>query len=93
MLITLPNFGDERAIANALRWSELNVPVLIHAFPDDEKNMDLKDRRDSFCGKMSACNNLQAVRHQVHADQVAYDGPGERGISRRPGAASAPSAG
>ena len=59
VLITLPNFGDERAIANAMRWSELNVPVLIHAFPDDAKNMTIKDRRDSFCGKMSHCNNLK----------------------------------
>jgi L-fucose isomerase-like protein len=59
VIVTLPNFGDERAIANALRWSELNVPVLIHAFPDDEKNMTIKDRRDSFCGKMSCCNNLK----------------------------------
>jgi L-fucose isomerase-like protein len=59
VLITLPNFGDERAIANTLRWSGLNVPVLIHAYPDDVKNMTIKDRRDSFCGKMSACNNLR----------------------------------
>jgi L-fucose isomerase-like protein len=58
VLITLPNFGDERAIANALRWAELNVPVLVHAFPDDALNMTIADRRDSFCGKMSACNNL-----------------------------------
>ncbi|MCB0065525.1 MAG: fucose isomerase, partial [Caldilineaceae bacterium] len=59
VLVTLPNFGDERAIANALRWAELGVPVLIHAFPDDAANMTIKDRRDSFCGKMSACNNLR----------------------------------
>ncbi|OUC07921.1 fucose isomerase, partial [Litorilinea aerophila] len=59
VLVTLPNFGDERAIANALRWSGLNVPVLIHAFPDDAENMTIADRRDSFCGKMSVCNNLR----------------------------------
>jgi L-fucose isomerase-like protein len=59
VLLTLPNFGDERAIANTLRWSGLDVPVLIHAYPDDAKNMTIKDRRDSFCGKMSACNNLR----------------------------------
>jgi L-fucose isomerase-like protein len=59
VLVTLPNFGDERAIANTLRWSGLDVPVLIHAYPDDVKNMTIKDRRDSFCGKMSACNNLR----------------------------------
>jgi L-fucose isomerase-like protein len=58
VLVTLPNFGDERAIANTLRWAELNVPVLVQAFPDDTTRMTITDRRDSFCGKMSACNNL-----------------------------------
>jgi L-fucose isomerase-like protein len=58
VLVTLPNFGDERAISNALRWADLNVPVLVQAFPDDLTKMSLSDRRDSFCGKMSACNNL-----------------------------------
>lgn len=29
VLVTLPNFGDERAIANVLRMADLNVPVLI----------------------------------------------------------------
>lgn len=59
VLITLPNFGDERAIANTLRFAGLDVPVLIHAFPDDMTRMSIADRRDSFCGKMSACNNLR----------------------------------
>lgn len=58
VLVTLPNFGDERAIANTLRWAGLDVPVLVHAFADDLTRMDLHWRRDSFCGKMSACNNL-----------------------------------
>jgi L-fucose isomerase-like protein len=59
ILITLPNFGDERAVANTIRWSGLKVPVLVHAFNDDPKNMTIQDRRDSFCGKMSACNSLR----------------------------------
>lgn len=58
VLVTLPNFGDERGVANTLRFADLNVPVLIQAFPDDPKKMDLQNRRDSFCGKMSSCNNL-----------------------------------
>lgn len=58
ILITLPNFGEERAIANALRWANLDVPVLVHAFPDTIGAMAITDRRDSFCGKMSTCNNL-----------------------------------
>ncbi len=59
VLVTLPNFGDERAIANTLRFADLCVPVLVHAFEDDAKRMTIADRRDSFCGKMSACNNLR----------------------------------
>jgi L-fucose isomerase-like protein len=59
VLVTLPNFGDERAIANTLRWANLGVPVLVHAFDDTPGTMTIKDRRDSFCGKMSACNNLR----------------------------------
>jgi L-fucose isomerase-like protein len=59
VVVTLPNFGDERAIANALKASGLHVPILIQAYPDDAQNMLISDRRDSFCGKMSACNNLR----------------------------------
>ncbi len=59
IVVTLPNFGDERAVANTLRWAELGVPVLIHAFNDDSGKMSIQHRRDSFCGKMSVCNNLR----------------------------------
>ena len=59
VLVTLPNFGDERAIANTLRWADLDVPVLVHAFGDASDRMTIVNRRDSFCGKMSACNNLR----------------------------------
>jgi L-fucose isomerase-like protein len=58
VLVTLPNFGDERGVANTLRFAGLNVPVLVHAFPDTVGRMTVADRRDSFCGKMSVCNNL-----------------------------------
>lgn len=59
ILVTLPNFGDERAVANTIRFAGLDVPVLVHAFNDDAKRMTIADRRDSFCGKMSVCNNLR----------------------------------
>src|SRR3977135_2356025 len=59
VIVTLPNFGEERAIADALRLTNLHVPVLIQATPDDPEKMTIKFRRDSFCGKMSACNNLR----------------------------------
>ncbi|HEV2698441.1 MAG TPA: fucose isomerase, partial [Terriglobales bacterium] len=59
VVVTLPNFGEERAIADTLRLADLRVPVLIQATPDDPKKMTIAFRRDSFCGKMSACNNLR----------------------------------
>ncbi len=59
IIVTLPNFGDERGIADALRRSGLQVPVLVQATPDSPGKMTIADRRDSFCGKMSACNNLK----------------------------------
>jgi len=59
VIVTLPNFGDERAIADTLRLARLNVPVLIQATPDTAGKMLITHRRDSFCGKMSACNNLK----------------------------------
>src|ERR1700745_957251 len=59
VIVSLPNFGDERAIADTLRLARLNIPVLIQATPDDASKMTILHRRDSFCGKMSACNNLR----------------------------------
>ena len=59
VLVSLPNFGDERAIADTLRLARLSVPVLVQATPDAPGKMTIAHRRDSFCGKMSACNNLK----------------------------------
>ena len=58
IIITLPNFGEERGIVDAIRLSGLKVPVLVQATPDRAGDMTIATRRDSFCGKMSACNNL-----------------------------------
>lgn len=58
IIVTLPNFGDERGVADTIRMAGLDVPVLVHAYPDQIGQMSIKTRRDSFCGKMSVCNNL-----------------------------------
>jgi L-fucose isomerase-like protein len=34
IIVTLPNFGEERGIVDAIRLSGLNVPVLVQATPD-----------------------------------------------------------
>src|SRR5258708_1017920 len=54
IIVTLPNFGEERAIADTLRLADLRVPLLIQTTPDDPKKMTIAFRRYSFCGKMSA---------------------------------------
>jgi L-fucose isomerase-like protein len=58
IIVTLPNFGEERGIVDAIRLSGLKVPVLVQATPDRSDNMTIAMRRDSFCGKMSCCNNM-----------------------------------
>lgn len=58
ILVVLPNFGDEKGVAETIKWSGLNVPVLIQGYPDDLGKMDVVNRRDAWCGKISVCNNL-----------------------------------
>jgi len=80
IIVTLPNFGDERAVAETLRLAGLNVPVLIHASSDAPDAMTIRDRRDSFCGKISVCNVLTqygipfslTTRHTDRADSTTF---------------------
>lgn len=57
-VVLLPNFGDEIAVIETIQRSKLNVPVLVQASNDELDKVDLRGRRDSFCGKLSVCNNL-----------------------------------
>ncbi len=59
VLVCLPNFGDEKGVADTLKLAELNVPVLVQASPDDLNQLGVERRRDAFCGKISVCNNLR----------------------------------
>jgi len=80
VIVSLPNFGDERAVAETLRMAELHVPVLVQATPDAAGSMTIRDRRDSFCGKMSVCNNLKQYgipysltsQHTVHPESETF---------------------
>jgi L-fucose isomerase-like protein len=58
VLVALPNFGDEKGVADTLKLAGLDVPVLIQGSPDDLNQLGVARRRDSFCGKISVCNNL-----------------------------------
>lgn len=59
VLVCLPNFGDEKGVADTLRLANLDVPVLVQAYPDDLSQLSVERRRDAFCGKISVCNNLR----------------------------------
>jgi len=58
ILVILPNFGDEKGIANAIKLSNLNVPILVQASSDELDKMDRIHRRDAFCGKISVTSVL-----------------------------------
>jgi L-fucose isomerase-like protein len=58
IIVVLPNFGDEIGVVNSIKMSGLNVPILVQACDDDNDKVDVKSRRDAFCGKISVCNNF-----------------------------------
>jgi L-fucose isomerase-like protein len=59
ILVTLPNFGDERGVADSIKLASLSVPVFVHAWPDTVGQLSVEQRRDAYCGKLSVCNNLK----------------------------------
>lgn len=80
VLVCLPNFGDEKGVADTLKLSALAVPVLIQAYPDALDQLDVARRRDAFCGKISVCNNLRqagiaytlTTKHVVHPRDASF---------------------
>jgi len=58
VIIVLPNFGDELGVVQTLDAARLDVPLLVQACNDQIDRVDVKSRRDAFCGKLSVCNNL-----------------------------------
>jgi L-fucose isomerase-like protein len=82
VIVSLPNFGDEKAVAETLRMADLNVPVLVHAFPDTRTRMTIADRRDSFCGKMSVCNNLTQYRIPYSLTALHTEAPSSAEFSK-----------
>ena len=62
ILVCLPNFGDEKGVADSIRLADTHIPILVQACPDDLDQFGLDRRRDAFCGKISVCNNLRQYR-------------------------------
>ncbi len=80
VLVCLPNFGDEKGVADTLKLAGLNVPVLVQGYPDDLDRLDVIRRRDAFCGKISVCNNLRqagipyslTTKHVIHPNDGSF---------------------
>lgn len=80
VIVILPNFGDEMGVMAALDGARLDVPVLLQASDDYLDKLSTRERRDSFCGKLSIANNLwqyghrftDTARHTVPVDAPAF---------------------
>jgi len=83
VVVVLPNFGDELGVVQTLDLAKLDVPVLVQACDDDLDKLDVANRRDAFCGKLSVCNNLYQYNipftntslhtYPINSDEFAKD--------------------
>ena len=86
IVVILPNFGDEIGVVESISRSKLGVPVLVQACRDEVEKVDVKGRRDSFCGKISVCNNLvqygiaftDTTNHTIDIDSEEFTGDLDR---------------
>ena len=86
IIVCLPNFGEETGVADAIKMSGLNVPILIQACDDDLDKLQLENRRDAYCGKLSLCSNLYqygipyslTARHTCPVDSEEFHADVER---------------
>ncbi|NLO84127.1 MAG: fucose isomerase [Clostridiales bacterium] len=86
LIVCLPNFGEESAVADAIKLSKLDCPVLIQACDDDFDKLQVENRRDAFCGKISLCNSLYqygikytlTARHTCPVDGPEFEADVER---------------
>ncbi len=82
VLVLLPNFGDEKGVADTLKLANLDLPVLVQAYPDELSKMNVVNRRDSWCGKISVCNNLYqyGIKYSLTSTHVSL--PSEAGFQK-----------
>lgn len=86
LVICLPNFGDEIAIAELVNRAKLNVPILLQASNDEVDKVSVHERRDAFCGKISVSNNFwqygvpftETTSHTCDTDSAEFGADLER---------------
>ncbi|MCR8726135.1 L-fucose/L-arabinose isomerase family protein [Frigidibacter sp. ROC022] len=86
LVICLPNFGDEIAVAELVNRAKLNVPILLQASNDEIDKVSVHERRDAFCGKLSVSNNFwqygvpftETTNHTCDTDSAEFGADLER---------------
>ena len=71
VLVSLPNFGDEKGVADVLKLSQLDVPVLVQAYPDDLNQLGVARRTRWFLREDLGLQQPRSGGHQVFADAEA----------------------
>lgn len=66
IIVSLPNFGFEIGIINAISDADLNVPVMVQACDDENDKVDLDSRRDAFLRKDIGLQQPLSVWHPLH---------------------------
>jgi L-fucose isomerase-like protein len=80
LVVCLPNFGDEIAIAELVNEARVGAPILLQASNDEIDKVDVRSRRDAFCGKFSVANNFyqygipftDTTSHTVDVDSAEF---------------------
>lgn len=78
VILCLPNFGSEGGVIEAMR--DVQVPILVHAYPDESDKLATATRRDAFCGKFAVLNILvqygikfsNPTPHVVHPEDPGF---------------------
>ena len=82
VLVVLPNFGTEKGVADAIKLADLDVPILVQAYPDDLDQFTVERRRDAFCGKISVCNDLRQYGYAYTLTQLHTVDPRSESFKR-----------
>ncbi len=83
VLVCLPNFGDEKGVADALKLSGLNVPVLVQAYPDDLDQLHVAAAARRVLRQDLGLQQPAPVRRPVQPDRRHTIHPLVAGVPRR----------
>ena len=83
IIVSLPNFGEETGVADAIRMSGCDLPILVQACPDDLNKLQLEKPQRRFLRQAIPLQQPVPVRHSLHADILARVCAGQRRIQSR----------